>query len=241
MPWLVNTRPDLACAVNTAAQVKESTFTEKDAISINKVVSAARRHSHRGILQQKLDINSLKIIVYTDAAFSTNADHTSQLGYLIMLSDDSKKCNILHYSSSKSKRVARSVLGSEIYAFADGFDFAFCLKTDLEKILKKRIPLQMYTDSKFLFDVITTASSLREKRLLIDIAVVKEAYYKQDISQVGHIFSDQNPADALTKPSNCPALNSVLDTGQLKLEINQWVVRNSDINSSTSRKEGCRM
>lgn len=228
LAWLVHTRPDLACAVNRAAQVTENSFSEKHISEINKVVLAARRHCHRGLIQQKLDLKTLKIVIYTDAAFSTNEDHTSQLGFLVLLSDASGKCNILHFSSSKSKRVARSVLGSEIYAFADGFDFAFCVKKDLEMILLKSIPMQMLTDSKCLFDVITKCSTCREKRLLIDIAVVKEAYQKQEISQVGHVFSDQNPADALTKIGNCPALNSILETGQLHLEVNQWVVRSPD-------------
>ena len=231
LAWLVNTRPDLACAVNIAAQVTEDAFCQNHVRSINKVVTAARRHSHRGILQQKLDLNSLRIVVYTDAAFATNKDHTSQLGYLVLLTDDSKKCNVLHYSSSKSKRVARSVLGSEIYAFADGFDFAFCLKKDMENILGRRIPMQILTDSKCLFDVVTRSSSFREKRLMIDIAVVKDAYEKEEISQIGHVCSGNNPADAFTKVGNCDALISILDSGTLDLEVNQWVVRNGQVDS----------
>lgn len=234
LAWLVHTRPDIACAVNRSAQITESSFKEANVKDINRIVQAAQRHSHRGILQQKLDINSLKITVYTDAAFSSNLDHSSQLGYLVLLGDASGKCNILHYSSSKSKRVARSVLGSEMYAFADGFDYAFCVKKDLEKILARPIRLEMLTDSKCLFDVITRSSTFREKRLLIDIAVVKEAYNKHEISRVGHVFSNHNPADALTKVCNSAALNSILDTGSLHLPVNQWVLRRPSPNTLQS-------
>lgn len=130
--WLVHTRPELAWAVNVLAQVSEQKFNFSDVQNINKLVSAARRHSHRGLLRQKHDLDTSKIVVYSDAAFSTNSDHTSQLGYLVLLSDVGGTCNVLHYSSSMSKRVARSIFGSKIYAFADGFDFEFCMKKDLE-------------------------------------------------------------------------------------------------------------
>lgn len=89
-----------------------------------KIVQAGQCHSHRGIWQQKLDIKSLKHIVYTDAAFSANFDHTTLLRYLVLLGDALGKRNILYYSSSESRGVAWSVLGSEMYAFPDGFYYA---------------------------------------------------------------------------------------------------------------------
>lgn len=79
--------------------------------------------------------------------------------------------------------------------------------------------MEMLTDSKWLFNVITRSSTCREKRLKIDIAVVREAYDQQEISQVEHI-SDQNPADGPTKVKKCQALNAILDTGKLDLHVN---------------------
>lgn len=71
---------------------------------------------------QKLDRKPLHLRVYVDASFASNADCISQLGYIFLLADKSGKCNILHYASYKSRRVRRSVLGAEVYAFADAFD-----------------------------------------------------------------------------------------------------------------------
>lgn len=87
LAWLVNTRPDLACAVNLAAQVTETSFSEGDITAINKIVLASKKHSHRGLLQQKLDINTLKIVVYTDAAFSYT--------YVVLITN--LNCDILYY------------------------------------------------------------------------------------------------------------------------------------------------
>jgi hypothetical protein len=101
---------------------------------------------------RKVDLESLKIKVYADLSFANNEDLTSQLGYIIMLTDKTGKCNILYYSSHKSRRVTGSVLGGEAYAFADAFDQAFILRHDRQSIIKRKVPLTILTDSKSLFD-----------------------------------------------------------------------------------------
>lgn len=60
----------------------------------------------------------------------------------------------MHYCSYKSKRIFRSVLGGEKYAFADGFDAKFMLRHDLQDTLKNRIQMTILTDSESLFIVI---------------------------------------------------------------------------------------
>ena len=101
-----------------------------------------------------------------------------------------------------------------MYAFADAFDHAFTLKYDLESLLKQRIPLSLFTDSRSLFDVIKKSSSTSEKRLMIDITSVRKAYENQEISDVGFVRSNHNPADALTKTSKCKALDTIIHTGK---------------------------
>lgn len=190
------------------------------------MVAAAKRHCSRRIVQHKLSSDSLQLIVCSDAAFSTNKSHNLQLCCILMRTDDSEKCSVIHYSSAKARRVARSVLGSEIQAFTDEFDHAYTFKYDLEAMTRKHIPMKMLTDSKCLFDVTTKSSFTKERRLLIDIAVVKDAYAKNEINQVGHLFSDQNLADAMIKIGKCQALNTALKTGRISIQVTQWVEGN---------------
>ena len=96
--------------------------------------------------------------------------------FIFLLCDQSDNANALHYASYKSRRAARSVLGAETYAFTDAYDFAYCAKRDLEKIFKRSIPLAMFTDSKSLFDVNTKWSQTQERRLMIDLQAVRDAY-----------------------------------------------------------------
>ncbi len=107
---------------------------------------------------RKLDMDSLHIRAYADASFATNHNLTWQIGYIVLLCDKWYNACTQHYTRYKSRRVARSVLGAETYAFADVYDFTYCAKKDLETMLGSTVPLEMYTDSKSLFDVITKCS-----------------------------------------------------------------------------------
>ena len=92
-------------------------------------------------------------------------------------------------------------------------------------MFKKKIPLSMFTDSKFLFGVIVKCSSTAEKRLLFDVSAVRNAYEDFEISDVGFVRSEFNPADGFTKVGKCSAFDEVIRTGKYKLPIDQWVIR----------------
>lgn len=52
-------------------------------------------------------------MIFTDASF-VNVDLHSQIGYVICLVDDHSTANIIHWSSTKCKRITRSVLVAEL-------------------------------------------------------------------------------------------------------------------------------
>lgn len=122
-----------------------------------------------------LERSSLRLKVHADASLVSYDDDSSQLGYLILMSDGLGACHVLSYNSKKSRRVVRSITAGDVYAFANAFDEAFVLKYDLEKIYGQHIPLITLTDSKQLFDVISRASHPTEKRLMIYTAAAREA------------------------------------------------------------------
>ena len=83
----------------------------------------------------------------------------------------------------------------------------------------------MFTDSHSLFDVMVKSSTTAEHRLMIDIKDVRDAYEQMKISNVGFVHSHNNLADALTKERPCDALNRILTTGLIDLDVEEWVVR----------------
>lgn len=153
--WLSHTQPDLCCAINRAAQRTEKSYSRRHIRVVNRAIKRAKDTSEWGLLYRPLRRGSLPLKVYADASFASSDDGSSQLGYLIWLSDDRGACHVLSYSSKKSILVVRSIMAGEVYAFANALDEAYVIKHDLDRIYRQHVPLVMWTDSKQLFDVIT--------------------------------------------------------------------------------------
>jgi len=120
---------------------------EEDAKTLNKRLQWQIENQSRGLRFIKLDKNSLKLVIFTNSSFANNKDNTSQIGLVIILAYKNNNANILHWSSIKCKRVTRSVLASELYGMAHGFDPGAVLKTTIKKILQSDLPLVLCTDS----------------------------------------------------------------------------------------------
>ena len=170
-------------------------------------------------------MSSLHIRVYSDASFASNADNGSQLGYLILLCDNKNDCHVLSYCSKKSKRIVRSIMASEVFAFSAAFDQAFVIRHDIQLIMGTPIPVMMFTDSKQLFDVITRASHTTAKRLMIEIMAAREAYNRYEISNLGLVSGKSNPADGLTKSGVSIQFNNLLYRGNDNTHVLQWIYR----------------
>lgn len=61
------------------------------------------------------------------------------------------------------------------------------------------VDLTIYTDSQTLSGPCIVLSCTTERRLLIDLALIREAYESGDITSLVWISSSTNPADDLTK------------------------------------------
>ena len=175
-------------------------------------------------------------MVFTDGSFANNKDMSSQIGYIIMLVNEDVrrdsfhiKGNILHYSSTKCKRVTRSILASEIYGMVNGFDLGLALMTTLKAITKtlhlKPIPLVICTDSHSLCQCLTKLGTLNEKRLMIDVMALRQSYERREIEEIRWINGADNPADAMTKSSPNQALTRFIDNNELSIRIDGSVDR----------------
>ena len=198
---------------------RTSTFDESHIKRLNSTIQHLHSTCNLTLRHYPLNEECLTVVAFADSSFANNLDLSSQLGVMILLTDSSGKANIMHFNSYKSKRIVRSVLGGETYAFADAFDVAFNIRYDLKRLLNKEVKLIMLTDSMSLFKVIVNSTVTTEKRLMIDIAAVREAYERSDIDFIGWIPSRFNIANGLTKLGVCPALSGFLSTHDLHQEI----------------------
>ncbi|KAM4059748.1 polyprotein [Hirsutella rhossiliensis] len=114
-------QPEASFDVSVAAQVQ--TPEDKDYAILNKRLQWQMDHQLRGLTYKPIDLATAKLMVFTDGSFANNKDLSSQLGFVITLVNETNhkekqfeiSGNIVHWSSTKCKRVTRSVLASEIY------------------------------------------------------------------------------------------------------------------------------
>ncbi|KHJ32728.1 hypothetical protein EV44_g1731 [Erysiphe necator] len=219
-------QPEAAYDLSFAAQIRDPQTIDIE--RLNRRLAWQQNNTSRGLKFIPLDIGTLKLVVFTDSSFHSNPDYSSQLGYVIALVDGEGKANTIHWQSVKCKRVTKSVSASELYAISLGFDQGSALNFSINSILKlpKPIPLIICTDSRTIFDCLTRLNTVQEKRLMIDIMCLREAYEKREITEIKWIPGKSNPADALTKSKNVSqALQKLVETNWVDLESSKWVER----------------
>jgi hypothetical protein len=187
----------------------------------------------------------LKLFVFVDGSFANNKDFSSQIGYLIILANEilnetsnenstgtkefTIKGNLIYYSSTKSKRVTRSVLASEIHGMVGGDNMAITINTTIKMITDQlgfsHPAITVYTDSYSLYECLVKLGTTKEKRLMIDIMALCQSYERQEIAEIRWINGKDNPANAMTKSTPNKALESFLDSNQLTVRVEGWVQR----------------
>jgi hypothetical protein len=81
--------------------------------------------------------------------------------------------------------VIRSVLAAELFAMIHDFDVDSVLKSILIKMLDNTlISLILITDSKFLYDCLIRLSIIVEKRLMIDVMILRQFYERREITEM---------------------------------------------------------
>jgi hypothetical protein len=221
---------DLAIAAQAIAPSVE------DAMTLNKRIRWQMHNTDRGLRYIPLTLEDVKLFVFVDGSFAGNKDLSSQIGYIIVLgnevTDDNRftlSGNIVHWSSTKCKRITRSVLASEIYGMANGVDIGFAITATVNMIMKQinlpPIPLVVCTDSYSLYECIVKLGTTREKRLMIDIMALREMYERRELVDMRWISGNSNPADAMTKGSPNKAMEKLIDDNQLTVNVEGWVQR----------------
>lgn len=91
----------------------------------------------------------------------------------------------MQYGSGRCKRVIRSVMEPEVYAFILGFDEAFVIRCILTELIGRRIDTSAdairIVDSRTLFYRVAKDGATNEKWLLVDIWALRECYVKGEL------------------------------------------------------------
>lgn len=116
------------------------------------------------------------------------------------------------------------MLAGETYGFSSGYDYGMTLKL-LFQSMNKKIPLFILTDTKSIFDTLTTSRRLRELRLMNDISEIRRAYRTQEIDNVGWLRPEHNYADPFTRRGRRDMIVDAMKSGRLNIKIEKWIYR----------------
>jgi len=233
-------QPEACFDYSVAAQHQSPAAEEIKAL--NRRIKWQINNLDRGLRFLPIDLATAKLFVFVDGSFANNHDLTSQLGFIMVLANEriveqpaadgesfELTGNIVHFSSTKCRRVTRSVLASEVYGMVAGADVAHAIGTTLAMITDRlklpRIPTILCTDSYSLYECLVKLGTTKEKRLMIDIMALRQSYERREIYEIRWIHGSDNPADGFTKSSPNNTLEELVSNGQLEIRMNGWVSR----------------
>ena len=143
-------------------------------------------------------LDKIDIMCYTDATHASLEDYSSQGANVILLQGERGPIPI-SWQSKKLDRVTKSPIASEASALSDGADSAYLIACQLKEIFPKSCTrVSCFTDNKSLVDTLKTTKVHRDKRLMVDVARIKEMVSEGEI-KVSWVQNTQQLADALTK------------------------------------------
>jgi hypothetical protein len=157
-------------------------------------------------------------VIFTNSSFVNNNDLSSQIDYVICLTD-ATHANIIHWFSIKCKRVTRNVLAVELFVMIHDFDVHSILKSIFIKMLIIDISLILITDSKILYDFLIRLNFTIEKRLMIDVMILRQFYERREITEMIWIHEINNLVDFMIKTKFSSALKTMIDINQINLNI----------------------
>lgn len=155
--------------------------------------------SDRGFQFNKRNVDSVRVVVLSEASFLSAPGMKSQLGLVVCMVDNLNRTNILHYGSSRYDRVSRSVIAAEVHTLVHAFDQAYMVHETPEELLGRQVPLWEFLDSPTLYNVIVKSREMAERRLPIDVCPLRKGYRRGELNRIGWIPENESEADVIAK------------------------------------------
>ena len=233
------TSPHLQAMISTlAGRVKDATTeTLREA---NKILRFAKHHSDVRLQFRPLgEPQNLTFMIYSDAAFASRQDLSSQGGYLLILVHKDVRMgsegyyNVVDWRSWKLPRVARSSLSAESQAASEAADTLLYTCTfwrllwmpylDLEAVSTARLHCApcLIIDAKALYDLLSRLEASSpggaDKRTAIEVLVTQDKLRCAQ-AQTLWVSSELQFSDGLTKDSAAQLLAERLHTHMTRVK-----------------------
>ena len=208
LSWLsIQTRPDLSYDVCEISNSYKEAIVETLA-KANKVIRRAKM-KEISLFFPRMNLNNIKLVVYTDASHANLPDAGSQGGIYLEVVSGEKRAP-LFWQSKRIRRVVKSSMAAETLALIEGIESAILMRNLLSEILfnnKKMINIEAVTDSKSVFDSAYATNQILDKGLRVNMSVLREFITLKEI-EIRWVPTNQQLANVLTK-TGCDALQII--------------------------------
>ena len=165
--------------------------------------------------------SSWNIVAWSDSSWARTDQNICVNAHLVTLANqDCTKACILDWNSSRPGIPSTSAMAAEAEAANQAFAKITSIKYLLGEVLRlPSVHSFLITDSRSLKNTISTTKTVRDKRMQVNIAILRALSSKEDIEV---IWSDAKHqlADILTKPTADPSkLINLMITGDFELPI----------------------
>ena len=201
--WLATqTRPDIAFETcDLSVSLKKATVNEL--LRLNKLVCRVKNTPLKIVFPQMSSIESCRLVGYADASFANLCEGKSQGGFIIFLVDScGNHCPII-WQSRTIRRVVKSTLAAETLALLDCVEAGFYVARIIQELTGVKINFYCKVDNKSLVDATYSSKSVDDRRLRIDVAVLRNMLENKEIEDISWICSNLQLADSLTKRGAC--------------------------------------
>lgn len=162
----------------SSERIKNATIS--DLISLTKVIRSLKT-TPSYMKCSTLEVNSLKIYVFSDASFNNLSDGGSEKWIHISM-DKNKNTDPLSLNSSKVKRIFRSTLAGETLSSSEACDNAF-----LNSILNETVKFSdswiiVFTGNKSLYDTAHTTKRVLDWSLRVELSAIRQMCHKGEVN-----------------------------------------------------------
>ena len=200
--WLTRqTRPDILFeCCDLLGKIKSPTID--DAKRANKLVNKTKSEEIVVTLKKQDNLADSKLLVFCDASFANISGGGSQGGYINFWSDAfGNSISPLACHPHRITRIVNSnTLAAEAMALIEESGKAYWIRCIINEISPTAaIPAICLTDSKTLYHTVKSSKQIADKRLSINLAMIKEKFENKEIENIIWISKKKQIADSLTK------------------------------------------
>ena len=202
--WLATqTRPDLSYDISELSSYLKN-GTVESIRQVNKIIKKAKRVKSQLVIPNLGDLCDLQIVAYGDSSFSNLSDGGSQGGHIIFLVGSNNEYFPLSWQSRRIRRLCKSTQAAETLALVDLAEACvyyrkFILDFLGIKDIVRNIPITCKTDNNGLYDSIHSSTQILDKRLRLEMGILREMLSRGEINSIDLIPTDKKVADTLTK------------------------------------------